>query len=185
MVSRNSADTGAGTLVWHRRFVVRAFWPNTTYNVTGALQTAYYTAVVPAGGVTERALYVTTTTANDGGGTVSPNMPAELKIIAVDNTAGVGAIAYKGSIAAGAGGSNDITTGAAATQNIKCFSAGSLAICGGWIVDGGTISAASGCTEVIAPGTNRMPVYSRLSTVAGADLALGSAITDSAVWSRR
>ena len=181
VTSRNSADTGPGTLKWILRCVARPDYRNTTYGTNGELQVAIYTAVVPAGGVTERALYPTTTVANEGGGTVSGSKPARLIVVAADDTNGIGAISWRGSVAAGAN-SNDITTGAAATHTIKPFGASSLLLTAGIIRDGATPTAASGCTEVVAPGTNRMPLYSRTGGAAGAAIALGSSQTDAAVW---
>lgn len=183
VVSRNSANSGPGVLKWLRRFVTRVDFTTTSTNVSGAQQVAIYTAVVPAGGVTERASFTTSLTANDGGASLSPNnLPARLAIIAVNDTNGVGAIAWKGSMKAGSGGSNDITTGLAATQVIKPFGASSLIIGGGWFIDGSTPVAAGGCTEVVAAGTDKMPIWSTTGGLAGADVTVGSSITDSTLW---
>lgn len=181
VTSRNSGDTAAGTLVWVLRFVVRQDYKNTSLNAAGAYQVAFYTAVVPSGGVTERALYATTTVANDGGGTVTGTVPARLMVVAVDNTNGIGAVAWKGSIATNAN-SNDITTGQQATQTIKPFGNSSLLLSAGWFTNGTAPTAAAGCTEVVAPGTDRMPLYSKTGGTAGLPTALGSSITDSTLW---
>ena len=181
VVSRNAGDTAAGALNWVLRFVVRQDYKNTTLNVLGAYQVAFYTAIVPPGGVTERALYVTNTVANDGGSTVTGSVPARLMVVAADNTNGIGAIAFKGSIATNAN-SNDITTGQAAIQTIKPFGNASLLLSAGWFSDGTAPAAAAGCTEVVAPGTDRMPLYSKTGGAAGVATALGSSITDGSLW---
>lgn len=182
VVSRNSANTGAGTLEWKLRLVTRSDILNHSLEADGGMQVAIYTCVVPAGGVTERALYTTPTVANEGGTAVWGSHEARLMIIACDNTNGIGAIAFKGSMSAGAGGSNDITTGSAATQTIKPFAADSLCFGAGIFANGTAPTAASGCTEVVAPGTGRMPLYSRSSAGVGTPLAIGSSVTDSTVW---
>lgn len=181
VVSRNSADTGAGTLKWFLRCVTRPDYRNTTLSTNGEFQVAVYTAVVPAGGVTERALYTTTTQANEGGGTVSGSKPARLIIVAADDTNGVGAISWRGSTAADVN-SNDITTGLAATHPIKPFGNSSLLLCAGRFDNGTAPTAASGCTEVVAPGTVRMPLYSKTGGSPGVATSLGSSQTDASVW---
>lgn len=179
VISRNSADTGAGVLNWVRRLVTRVDYTNTSTNAAGAQQVAVYSAVVPAGGVTERARYTTAATANDNGDAVNPNLPARLIVVAVDNTNGIGAINWRGSVG---GTGSEVTTGQAATQTIKPFGLNSLLLGAGWFINGTAPTPASGCTEVVAPGTNRMPLYSRIGGTAGTAVALGSAATDGTLW---
>jgi hypothetical protein len=183
VVSRNSSDTGPGVLKWLRRFVTRVDFTTATTNVSGAQQVAIYTAIVPPGGITERASFTTSLVVNDGGAAASPNnLPARLVVIAVDDTNGVGAVGWRGSIKTGPGGSNDITTGLAATQTLKPMGNDSLILGGGWFVDGSTPNAAAGCTEVVAPGAIRMPIWSRIAGVKTVDVAVGSSVTDSTLW---
>jgi hypothetical protein len=183
VVSRNAADSGTGVLNWILRGVVRTDPLVTSVDTEGCLQTALYTAIVPAGAsITERARFTVQNPCNAGGENMVGNANARLVILAADGTSGVGAIRWKGSIGAGAGQPNDLTTGQAATVSIKPFAASSLIVAGGAVWNGSTPTPASGSTEIVAPGTSRMPVYSRTGGTAGVPVDIGSAVTDSTAW---